>query len=205
MCYQTQAIVLAMNQDAGKDLTVMTVDGGVSDSDLCMQTQADIIGIPVERPAMRETTALGAAIVAGLAVGAWKGTKELEGWRGRGNDVFKPAISDKERIKMFRRWEKAVEMSKGWTFTEDELAAEDKEIEEQVEEDSKNKEEAEKKAAELEREKAEEKGEMRDGVPEISHPEEGRKSRRKSGLHPQRPISLGNLGRIESGVEGYEE
>lgn len=119
-CYQTNAILLAMREDSDTPLKALAVDGGMSDSDLCMQTQADLIGLPVERPAMRETTALGAAIAAGLAVDMWKGTEDLESWRGRGNDVFKPKIGVKKSEQMFRRWERAVEMSKGWMASEEE-------------------------------------------------------------------------------------
>jgi len=120
-CYQTQAILEAMKQDSKTALQTLAVDGGMSDSDLCMQTQADIIGIPVERLAMRETTALGAAIAAGLAAGMWKGTAELHGWRGRrrGKDVFRPEIGDAERERMCKRWKKAVDMSKGWVASEE--------------------------------------------------------------------------------------
>lgn len=119
-CYQTQAILLAMREDSDTPLKALAVDGGMSDSDLCMQTQADIIGIPVERPAMRETTALGAAIAAGLAAGIWKNTEELQGWRNRQNDVFQPKIKARQSEQMFRRWERAVEMSKGWVASEEE-------------------------------------------------------------------------------------
>ncbi len=122
-CYQTQAILLAMREDSDTPLKALAVDGGMSDSDLCMQTQADIIGIPVERPAMRETTALGAAIAAGLAAGLWKSTEELQSWRNRQNDVFNPRIRYLQSEQMFRRWERAVEMSKGWVASEEEEAA----------------------------------------------------------------------------------
>ena len=71
-CFQTRAILEAMEKDSGHRLDVLAVDGGMSNSDLTMQTQSDITGVRVERPGMRETTALGAAIAAGLAVpGCW--------------------------------------------------------------------------------------------------------------------------------------
>ncbi|KAI9260129.1 hypothetical protein BY458DRAFT_516656, partial [Sporodiniella umbellata] len=77
VCYQSRAILQAMNKDAGSPLKVLKVDGGMSNSDLCMQIQADILGIGVDRPQMRETTALGAAIAAGLAIGLWKSIDQL--------------------------------------------------------------------------------------------------------------------------------
>ncbi|KMU78450.1 glycerol kinase [Coccidioides immitis RMSCC 3703] len=77
-CFQTKAILDAMSKDSGHALTELAVDGGMCNSDLTMQTQADLISIPVIRPAMRETTAFGAAIAAGLAVGFWEGIEELQ-------------------------------------------------------------------------------------------------------------------------------
>ncbi|OBT96481.2 Glycerol kinase [Pseudogymnoascus verrucosus] len=129
-CYQTAAILAAMHADSGKELKNLAVDGGMSESDLCMQTQADVSGIPVERPAMRETTALGAAIAAGLAVGAWNSLEELRGWRGRGKRTFTPKIEAAQRKKGVKRWEKAVQMSKGWV-EEEEAEAEGSDVEEE--------------------------------------------------------------------------
>jgi glycerol kinase len=86
----------------------------MTNSDLIMQTQADISGIPVVRPAMRETTALGAAIAAGLAVGVWNSIDELKDVNVDGKTTFKPKISEDDADKKFARWEKAVNMSKGW-------------------------------------------------------------------------------------------
>ena len=80
-----------------------------------MQTQSDFIGIPVNRPAMRETTALGAAIGAGLAVGVWENIEELRYVNSEGRTVFRPQISKEESEVRFKRWTKAVEMSRGWT------------------------------------------------------------------------------------------
>ncbi len=113
-CFQTKAILVAMEKDSGHKLTELAVDGGMCNSDLCMQTQSDLISIPVVRPAMRETTALGAAIAAGLAVGVWDGIDELKAVNMEGSTTFKPAISKEESSTRFARWEKAVEMSKGW-------------------------------------------------------------------------------------------
>ncbi|KAK5050515.1 hypothetical protein LTR84_003796 [Exophiala bonariae] len=113
-CFQTKAILVAMEKDSGHKLTELAVDGGMCNSDLTMQTQTDLISIPVKRPAMRETTALGAAIAAGLAVGVWESIDELKAVNTEGVTTFKPAISQEDAEKRFARWEKAVEMSKGW-------------------------------------------------------------------------------------------
>lgn len=78
------------------------------------QTQADLINMPVNRPAMRETTALGAAIAAGLAVGVWEGIEELKKVNTEGSTIFKPAITKEESVRRFSQWTKAVEMSRGW-------------------------------------------------------------------------------------------
>ncbi|KAL9019161.1 MAG: hypothetical protein Q9185_003542 [Variospora sp. 1 TL-2023] len=119
-CFQTKAILDAMEKDSGHKLTELAVDGGMTDSDLCMQTQADIINIPVDRPVMRETTALGAAIVAGFAVDVWKEFEELKEINKEDRTVFKPQISQEESGKMYNRWSKAVEMSKGWLDSDNE-------------------------------------------------------------------------------------
>lgn len=113
-CFQTKAILVAMEKDSGHKLSELAVDGGMCNSDLCMQTQSDLISIPVRRPAMRETTALGAAIAAGLAVGVWESIEELKEVNTEGSTTFKPAISKEDSAARFSRWEKAVEMSKGW-------------------------------------------------------------------------------------------
>ena len=114
-CYQTKAILDAMEKDSGKRLASLAVDGGLSNSDLCMQTQADISGIPVDRPMMRETTALGAAIAAGLATGVWRELEELRHVHDRtGRSVFEPQMERKKAKKLFKKWEQAVEMSRGW-------------------------------------------------------------------------------------------
>ena len=77
ICYQSRDVADAMVQDSGVALEVLKVDGGVTVNELCMQLQADILGVPVSRPVVAETTALGAAYAAGLAVGFWSGTDEL--------------------------------------------------------------------------------------------------------------------------------
>ncbi|KAL2841651.1 FGGY family of carbohydrate kinase [Aspergillus pseudodeflectus] len=116
-CFQTKAILDAMEMDSGHKLSELAVDGGMSNSDICMQTQADIIQIPVERPAMHETTALGAAIAAGFAIDIWKEFSELKNMNRANRTSFEPAISPKQSAKMYKQWSKAVEMSRGWVDT----------------------------------------------------------------------------------------
>lgn len=113
-CFQTKAILEAMQKDSGHTLTELAVDGGMCNSDLTMQTQSDLIGIQVNRPRMRETTALGAAIAAGLAVGVWESLEELATINTEGRTVFQPTCTKEESGKRFNRWTKAVEMSRGW-------------------------------------------------------------------------------------------
>ncbi|KAK3676241.1 Glycerol kinase [Recurvomyces mirabilis] len=130
VCFQTKAILDAMEKDSGHKLTELAVDGGMSNSGLCMQTQADLVGIPIVRPKMRETTALGAAIAAGFASGVWKNFEELKNVNTAGQTQFDSKIDVKARNKMFRKWEKAVQMCRGWLAEEaeeegDEAAAKD--------------------------------------------------------------------------------
>jgi glycerol kinase len=116
-CFQARAILDAMAKDSNHKLESLAVDGGMSSSDLTMQTQADLSGIRVERPAMRETTALGAAIAAALAVeGCWTSLDQLEQMmrKKEGRKVFVPQMDKKKVAKMYGKWERAVEMSRGW-------------------------------------------------------------------------------------------
>lgn len=119
-CYQTKAILDAMEKDSGHKLEGLAVDGGMSNSDLCMQTQADVIGIPVNRPVMRETTSLGAAIAAGFAVDIWKQFDELKEINKEDRTIFQPKIEKKKSDMMFKKWSQAVEMSKGWVLETEE-------------------------------------------------------------------------------------
>ncbi|ORZ19600.1 hypothetical protein BCR42DRAFT_410088 [Absidia repens] len=114
VCFQSKAILDAMNKDSGKPLRSLKVDGGMSNSDLCMQIQANLLGISVERPLMRESTALGAAIAAGLAIGVWKNMEDLESVNNQGKTTFENAISSEKRDTMYDGWMKAVESSYGW-------------------------------------------------------------------------------------------
>ncbi|KAK8215386.1 Glycerol kinase [Zalaria obscura] len=113
-CFQTKAILDAMEKDSGHKLSEIAVDGGMSNSNICMQTQANISGIPVNRPAMRETTALGAAIAAGFAVDIWKEFSELKAINQKDRKIFEPDITPEESEKMYKKWARAVNMSKGW-------------------------------------------------------------------------------------------
>ncbi|OBZ91088.1 Glycerol kinase [Choanephora cucurbitarum] len=114
VCYQSRAILEAMNMDAQSPLRSLKVDGGMSNSDLCMQIQADVLGIQVDRPSMRETTALGSAIAAGFAMGIWKSFEELSEINKEDRTYFESKISEKRRNKMVNGWEQAVKRSYGW-------------------------------------------------------------------------------------------
>ncbi len=106
-------LVRAMQQDAARDITELRVDGGATANDLLMQIQADILGIPVVRPAVTETTALGAAYLAGLATGVWSSTDELEAHRHTGRR-FEPAMPESERTALRARWTEAIRRTAGW-------------------------------------------------------------------------------------------
>ena len=83
------------------------------------KTQADLIGIPVDRPVMRETTSLGAAIAAGFAVDIWREFEELKEINREDRTKFTPQMSEAASAKMYKHWERAVEMSRGWVDSED--------------------------------------------------------------------------------------
>jgi glycerol kinase len=113
ICYQSRDVVEAMRQDSGVALDVLRVDGGVTANELCMQLQADILGVPVSKPVVAETTALGAAYAAGLAVGFWKNTDELkQNWNE--DKRWQPTWDDARRSEGYARWKKAVERTMGW-------------------------------------------------------------------------------------------
>ncbi|MBA2739907.1 MAG: glycerol kinase GlpK [Nocardioidaceae bacterium] len=113
ICYQSRDVAEAMESDSGVHLDVLKVDGGVTANDLCMQIQADILGVPVSRPVVAETTALGAAYAAGLAVGFWQHTDELrENWNE--SKRWEPQWSDEQRSAGHAQWQKAVSKTLGW-------------------------------------------------------------------------------------------
>lgn len=115
MSFQSRAILESMNQDASTPLKVLKVDGGVSNSNIAMQIEADLLGITVERPSMRETTAFGTAIAAGLAVGIWSSVHDLDQVNVEGVTTFKPKLTEAEREERYDIWKKAVESSLHWT------------------------------------------------------------------------------------------
>lgn len=113
IAYQVADLGDAMKADSGVPLTELRVDGGASKNDLLMQFQADILDVPVVRAAVTETTALGAAYLAGLAVGFWKDTSEVSGhWRAERR--FEPRMSRGEAGRLRERWEEALTRSKSW-------------------------------------------------------------------------------------------
>ena len=117
ICYQSRDVVEAMEQDSGVHLDVLKVDGGVTANDLCMQIQADILGVPVSRPVVAETTALGAAYAAGLAVGFWRDTDELrEHWHE--SKRWQPQWSEQRRTEGYAGWKKAVQRTLDWVEVE---------------------------------------------------------------------------------------
>jgi glycerol kinase len=114
ICFQTRAVLDAMTIDSGVTLDVLKVDGGATVNNTLMQLQADVLGVPVVRPVVTETTALGAAYAAGLAVGFWK---DLDGLRKnwRADRQWEPAWSTDRRDESYRGWQKAVERTLNWT------------------------------------------------------------------------------------------
>jgi len=113
ICYQSRDVVEAMAKDSGVDLDVLKVDGGVTANTLAMQLQADILGVPVSKPVVAETTALGAAYAAGLAVGFWKNTDELrENWNE--DQRWSPTWSEEKRAEGYAGWKKAVDRTLDW-------------------------------------------------------------------------------------------
>ncbi len=118
ICYQSRDVADAMEQDSGVHLDVLKVDGGVTANDLAMQTQADVLGVPVSRPVVAETTALGAAYAAGLAVGFWQSTDELaQNWHE--DRRWEPRWSQEQRDEGYAGWRKAVTRTLDWVDVTD--------------------------------------------------------------------------------------
>jgi len=113
ICYQTRDVLEAMRTDSGIELTALKVDGGATVNDFLMQLQADVLGVPVVRPVVNETTALGAAYAAGLAVGLWSDLSELRANWGV-DRVFEPRWDEARREEAYAGWKRAVERSRGW-------------------------------------------------------------------------------------------
>ena len=113
LAYQTADVIRSMEADAGIPLSTLKADGGASANNFIMQFQADIVGAPVKRPACVETTALGAAYLAGLAVGYWPDKDAvLENWRT--DRVFEARMEEGKRRQKMQGWQKAVKASFGW-------------------------------------------------------------------------------------------
>lgn len=113
VAYQSRDLLEAMTADSGAALRALRVDGGMVANDFLMQFQADILGIPVERPQVVETTALGAAYLAGLAVGYWKNQAEIQAHWAL-DRRFAPTMPDEERAKSYKGWQKAVARVRVW-------------------------------------------------------------------------------------------
>ncbi len=112
LAYQTKDVLSAMEKDSGVPLAALRVDGGACANNLLMQFQSDILGVNVERPKVIETTALGAAYLAGLAVNFWKKEEIGKGWQI--DRVFSAEMSGQKRQKLYRGWQKAVKRTMGW-------------------------------------------------------------------------------------------
>ena len=116
ICYQSRDVVDAMEADSGVHLEVLKVDGGITANDLCMQIQADVLGVDVVRPVVAETTALGAAYAAGLSVGFWDDPNELRAnWRE--DKRWTPSWTEDQRAAGYAGWRKAVERTLDWVET----------------------------------------------------------------------------------------
>jgi glycerol kinase len=111
--YQTREVLDAMQADSGVDLTALKVDGGMVYNDLLMQFQADVLGVPVVRPKVAETTALGAAYAAGLATGFWAGTDDMRANWGM-DKTWEPAKSSDASTDLYSQWKKAVTRTFDW-------------------------------------------------------------------------------------------
>jgi len=112
LAYQTRDVLDAMEKDSGVPLASLRVDGGACANNLLMQFQSDILKTKVERPVIIETTALGAAYLAGLATGFWKKSDITKGWQI--DKTFKPKMKADDRKKLYAGWQKAVKRTMDW-------------------------------------------------------------------------------------------
>ncbi|AKS67247.1 glycerol kinase GlpK [Staphylococcus coagulans] len=118
LCYQTRDVIEAMAQDSGIDVNNLRVDGGAVKNNFLMQFQADLVNINVERPEINETTALGAAYLAGIATGFWKDKSEISRqWKLEKS--FEPAMDEKESSRLYKGWKKAVEATQVFKLDEE--------------------------------------------------------------------------------------
>lgn len=134
VCFQTRAVLDVIEKESGSRLDTLKVDGGVTNSDLAMQLQANIGGFNVARPSMRESTALGSALLAAHALGlfGWDLTRPetLSEVNAAGVHTFEPELEEKVRLKKIKGWNKAVDRAKKWHDIEDE--DEEEEYEDEV-------------------------------------------------------------------------
>jgi glycerol kinase len=113
ICYQSRDVLEAMVADSGIRLQALRADGGAATNSLLMQLQADLLGVPVQRPVVTETTALGAAYLAGLAVGYWPNLQEIAGqWRT--DAEYRPTMAVDRRDALYAGWRRAVQRAQGW-------------------------------------------------------------------------------------------
>lgn len=113
IAYQSKDVIQAMQDDSGLELKTLKVDGGATGNNFIMQFQSDILGVEVQRPEVTETTALGAAYLAGLAIGFWKSKDEIaQNWKVE--KTFKSDMKDDKRKALYEGWKRAVERAKGW-------------------------------------------------------------------------------------------
>jgi glycerol kinase len=113
MAYQTMDVLETMQRDSGVPLQALKVDGGATVNNSLLQFQADLLNVPVQRPRVQETTALGAAYLAGLATGMWSDMKELASHWALDQE-FHPQLDDSQRQRLAGDWKRAVERSRGW-------------------------------------------------------------------------------------------
>jgi glycerol kinase len=112
MAYQTKDVLEAMKKDSNLDITMLKVDGGASANNLLMQFQSDILNVEVERPTLVESTAYGAAYLAGIQVGLWKKADILK--NRKVEMLFKPQMEEETRVELYAGWLKAIDRTKGW-------------------------------------------------------------------------------------------
>ena len=113
IAFQVTDVLRAMDSDTDSKMTKLRADGGAAANDMLMQFQADLLGVPVERPAILETTAQGAAYLAGLATGFWDSVEEIKKTRPEGQ-IFTPEVDREQAEKRYAKWQDAVERAKGW-------------------------------------------------------------------------------------------
>ncbi len=112
-CYQTRDVLEVMQAESKMAINAVKVDGGAANNNFMMQFQADILGIPVIRPGVTETTSLGAAYAAGLAVGFWENLEELK-QKWRIERIFEPQMQKSVRERLYKRWKQAVRLAMSW-------------------------------------------------------------------------------------------